>query len=72
METFYGTAKKYKIAVNGTVDDLPLRAIIWNIGKASYNLAKYLAKKLSPLTNSEHTVNKNLEFINNMKKITQP
>ena len=72
METFYGTAKKYKIAVNGTADDLPLRAIIWNIGKTSYNLAKYLAKKLSPLTKSEHTVNKNLEFINNMKKITQP
>ena len=29
--TFYGTAKKHKIPVNGTVDDIPLRPIISNI-----------------------------------------
>ena len=50
---FYGTAKKHKISVNGTVDDLPLQTIISNIGTVSYHLAKYLAKTLSPLSKSE-------------------
>ena len=51
---FYGTAKKHKIPVNGTINDLPLRPIISNIGAASYRLAKYLAKLLSPLSTSEY------------------
>ena len=33
---FYGTAKKHKIPVNGTINDLPLRPIISSIGTASY------------------------------------
>ena len=36
-----------------SVDDLPLRPIISNIGTASYQLAKYLAKLLSPLSKSQ-------------------
>ena len=60
---FYGTAKKHNIPVNGTVDDLPLRPITSNTGTASYHLAKYLAKTLSPLSKSEYTVSNNLEFI---------
>ena len=69
---FYGTAKKHKIPVNGTVDDLPLRPIISNTGTASYHLVKYLAKTLSPLSKSEYTVNNNLEFINYMELISIP
>ena len=33
---FYGTTKKHKIPVKGTINDLPLRPIISNIGTASY------------------------------------
>ena len=57
--------------VNGTVNDLPLRAIILNIGTTSYHPAKQLAKMLSALSKSEHTADNNLEFINNMKRITK-
>ena len=69
---FYRTAKKHKIPVNGTVDDLPLQPVISNIGTTSYHLAKYLAKTLSPLSKSECTVNNNLEFISYMKIIFIP
>ena len=33
---FYGMAKQDKIPVNGTINDLSLRLIISNIGRASY------------------------------------
>ena len=69
---FYRTAKKHKIPVNGIVDDLPLRPVISNTGTASYHLAKYLAKTLSPLSKSEYTVSNNLEFISYMKTISIP
>ena len=69
---FYGTAKKYKIPVNGTINDLPLRPVISNIGTASYELAKYLAKLLSPLRTSEYIVANNIEFINHVKRINIP
>ena len=69
---FYGTAKKHKTPVNGTVNNLPLRPIISNIGTTSYHLAKYLAKTLSPLSKSEYTVNNNLELISYMKAISIP
>ena len=39
------------------IDNLPLRPIISNIGTASYQLAKYLAKLLSPLAQSNYTIN---------------
>ena len=41
---FYGTAKLHKIQPNGHHDDLPIRPIVSNIGTATYNLLKYLAK----------------------------
>ena len=53
---FYGTAKLHKIYRNDKVDKLALRPIVSSIGTASYQLAKYLAKLLSPLSKSEHTV----------------
>ena len=56
---FYGMVKKHKIPVNGTINDLPLRPIISNIGTASYQLVKYLAKLLSPLSTSEYAVANN-------------
>ena len=44
----YGTVKLHKIDRNDKVDKLPLRPIISNIGAASYQLGKYLAKPPSP------------------------
>ena len=37
----YGTAKIHKLPELGTVDQLPLRPIVSNIGTASYYLAKH-------------------------------
>ena len=45
----YCTAKIRKLPELGTVDQLPLRPIVSNIGTASYYLAKHLAKILTPL-----------------------
>ena len=53
---FYGTAKVHKISENDTVDELPIRPIVSNIGTATYDLAKYLAKLLSPLSQSNYTL----------------
>ena len=68
----YGTAKKHKIPVNGTINDLSSRPIISNIWTASYQLAKYLAKLFSTLNMSECTVDNNMEFINHIKIIKIP
>ena len=37
---FYGTAKLHKLPPNGTKEDLPIRPIVFNMGIASYSLAK--------------------------------
>ena len=57
---------------NQTINDLPLSSIISNIDAASYQLAKYLAKLLSPLSTSEYTVANNTEFINHIKRMNLP
>ena len=49
---FYGTAKVHKLPENENVDQLPIRPIVSNIGTTTYQLAKYLAKILSPLNQS--------------------
>ena len=51
---FYDTAKVHKILITEGVDKLPIRPIISNIGTPTYQLAKYLAKLLSPLANSKY------------------
>ena len=64
---FYRTAKLHKLKSDSTVDDLPIRPIISNINTASYQLAKYLAKLLSPLSTSEYTVKSTSDFITHIK-----
>jgi hypothetical protein len=61
---FYGAAKVHKLKQGESVDNLPIRPIISNIGTASYHLAKYLAKLLSPLSQSEYTISSTDNFIN--------
>ena len=53
---FYGTAKVHKRSWNDTVDELPIRLNVSNTGIATYNLAKYLARLLCPLSQSEYTI----------------
>ena len=64
---FYGTAKVHKIYRNDKVDKLPLRPMLSNIGTASYQLAKYLEKLLSPLSKSEYIVQSSTEFMEHIK-----
>ena len=63
----YGTAKIHKLPELGTVDQLPLRPIVSNIGNTSYYLAKDLAKILAPLSKSEYTVQNTKDFVNFIK-----
>ena len=65
---FYGTAKINKLKNDSTVDDLPIRPIISNINTGSCQLAKYLAKLLSPLSTSEYTVKSTSDFITHIKE----
>ena len=53
----------------GNITELPLRPIVSNIGTASYFLSKYLAKLLSPLSQSEYTVKNTKEFVQDFKRL---
>ena len=64
---FYGTAKVHKISENDTVDELPIRPIVLNIGTATYDLSKYLAKLFSPLSQSEYTIKNTKQFIGQIR-----
>ena len=65
---FFGLAKIHKLRENSNiVDDLPIRPVISNIGTATYEISKYLANLLSPLTKSEYTISSTKEFIQRLK-----
>ena len=64
---FSGTAKIHKLKNDRAVVELPIRPIISNINTASYQLAKYLAKLLSPLSTSGYTVKSTSDFITHIK-----
>lgn len=49
------------------VRDLPLRPVISNIGTATYNVSKYLASELFPLTKSEYTIESTKDFIDKLR-----
>ena len=69
---FYGTAKVHKLAINDTVEELPLRPIVSNLNTATYHLARYLAKILSPLSRSQYTVESSNKFVNVIKQQVLP
>ena len=58
----------HKLFLNGNVDDLPLPPIVSNIDAATYILAKFLSKLLTPLRKSEYTVKNTKNFVDNLKK----
>ena len=65
---FYGTPKTHKL-LSKNVSDLPLRPIISNIGIATYQAAKYLARLLSPLGTSEYTISNTKMFVKQKETI---
>ena len=65
---FYGTAKIHKLSQNDTINKLPLRTIVSNIGTATYHLSKYLPELLSPLSESEYTIKNSKHFVEKIKK----
>ena len=65
--TFDGMAKPYRIGSKGLADDLYIRPIISNINTASYNLSKCLTKLMTPLSESQNTINSTKEFMNKIK-----
>ena len=68
---FYGTVKVHKLAKNDTAEELPLRPIVSNLNTATYQLTRYLAKILSPLSRSQYTVESRNNFVNVIKQQVQ-
>ena len=64
---FYGTAKIHKILPIDNVDQLPIRPIVSNVDTSTYELAKYLAKLLLPLSPSQYAVNIVKHFTESIK-----
>ena len=57
----------HKLLTFRTVDHLPLRPIISNIGTVSYQLVKHLAKLLLPLSKNQYTINSIKNFMSFIK-----
>ena len=69
---FYGTAKIHKLPENGNVDQLPIIPVASNIGTATYQLAKYLAKCLSPFSLCQYTFKSTKDFIQKIHNVNVP
>ena len=54
------------------MDQLPIREIASNTGTATYQLARYLAKLLSPLSLSQYTVKSAKDFIQKIHNVNVP
>ena len=68
LETFMAQPKFLSYnQMDGCIDDLPLMSTTSNIGSASCQLVKYLAKHLSPLPQSNYTSNSTKNFITKIK-----
>ena len=67
---FFGLAKVHKLKDGqDTVDHLPLRPVISNIGTTTYQISKHLANLLTPLTKSEHNIESTSDFIDKLKRL---
>ena len=69
---FYGMVKVQKLQINQGLNELTVRSIISNIGKATYKTANYLNNLLSPLEKSQHTVLNSKEFVEKIKAVRIP
>ena len=67
----FGLAKVHKVSNNSkNVADLPLRPIISNIGTATYEVSKYLAEILSPLTKNAYAINNAQDFVKRLNRLS--
>lgn len=69
---FYGMAKIHKLKQGDGIEKLQMRPIISNIGTASYQLAKYLAKMLKPLSESESNIESTDSFLTYIRQLHIP
>ena len=69
---FCSMVKTQKTLPTDNVDKLPVRPIVLKINTPIYELAKYLAKLLSPLSRSQYTVNSTNHFIKSIKHEETP
>ena len=51
-----------------SVEQLPLRPVISNIGTATYELSKYLASLLKPIAKSRFTIDSTKDFVHKIRK----
>ena len=65
---FFGLAKVHKLKDGSrNVEDLPIRPVISNIGTSTYQILKYLAQLLSPLTKNCYCVESSKDFLSKIK-----
>ena len=65
---FFGLAKVHKLKDGSrNVEDLPIRPVISNIGTSTYQISKYLAQLLSPLTKNGYCVESSKDFLSKIK-----
>ena len=50
------------------VNELPIRPVISNIGTATYELSKYLAKLLQPIAKSDFTIESTKDFVRKIRE----
>ena len=65
---YFGLAKVHKLKNDSkNVNELPLRPVISNIGTATYQISKYLATLLQPITKSEFTIESTKDFVGKIR-----
>jgi len=69
---FYGMAKIHKWKQGDSIEKLQMKPIIPNIGNASYQLAKYLAKMLKPFSESECNIESADSFLTYIRQLHIP
>ena len=69
---YFGLAKVHKLKGSSDVNQLPMRPVISNIGTATYELSKYLAELLRPLTKSEYSIESTKDFVDRIKQKRLP
>ena len=69
---YFGLAKVHKLKGSTDVNQLPMRPVISNIGTATYELSKFLAELLKPLTKSEYSIDSTKNFVDRIKQKRLP
>ena len=72
---FYGTPKVHKLQQQQQqqrLEELTMRPVISNIGTATYEIAKYLNKLLTPLNKSDYNILNTEDFIRRLREETIP